>query len=407
MREGWTSEWAPLDIDAVAVWAQSGAQWLTSPDAAVPVRLVRSVAGLVHSLDERGAGLAALLGSSGVGALGERAAALGLGPSGSVSCGGATRFIETDDGWMAVSLARPEDVESIHAWLGTAAGGDPWETVRNLARTQSTGDVVGGAATLGIPCSALNEVIDRRPVLVEELGEAPPRELGDLVVANLSSLWAGPLAGDVLARLRMRVINVESTGRPDGARATPAFFEALHGRCESVALPLHTQRGRAELAALLSAVDIVIEGSRPRALEQMGIDAYELVRSGPRIWISITSHGRAAVNANRVGFGDDTAVAGGLVGRSDGSPVFLSDAVADPITGLTAAAAVVELAERGARGLVDVALARVAASMANMAGDDVVAPRHPAVAPRVRSCSGRPLPLGRDTDAVLREFEVR
>ena len=401
-----TSEWAARDFEADAVWAESGAQWLTSPGVAVPVRLVRSVAGLVHFLDERGAGLAALVGSRGVGALGERAAALGLGPSGSISCGGATRFVEADDGWIAVSLARPEDAESIHAWLGTAPRGDQWGTVRRRARKRCTADIVGRAAELGIACSALGEVVDRRPVLVEELGEATPRELGDLVVANLSSLWAGPLAADVLARLGMRVINVESTGRPDGARATPAFFEALHGRCESVALPLHTQRGRSELAALLSAVDIVIEGSRPRALEQMGIDACELVRSGPRIWVSITSHGRDAAHAHRIGFGDDTAAAGGLVGRPAGTPVFLSDAVADPITGLTAAAAVVELAESGGRGLVDVALARVASSMASAAGDDVVMPRHAPAPPRVRSSSGRPLPLGRDTDAVLREFGV-
>lgn len=400
------SESVPLDVDAAALWASSGAQWLTSPGVAVPGRLVRAVAGLVHSLDERGAGLAALVGSGGVGFLGERAAALGLGPSGRVSCGGATRIIEVTDGWVAVSLARSDDVEAVPAWLDTAVIGDPWAAVERRASTRSTAEMVGPAAELGIACSALGEMFDRRPLLVERLGEAAPSALRDLVIVNLSSLWAGPLAGDVLARLGLRVINVESSGRPDGARHAPAFFEALHGRCESLALPLQHQQGRAQLAQLLASVDIVIEGSRPRALEQMGIHARELVRGGPRIWISITSHGRRDANAHRVGFGDDTAVAGALVGQGADSPVFLSDAVADPITGLTAAVAAVELVERGGRWLVDVALARVAASMTSAPGDSVTGSVDPALPPRMRSDPGAPLPLGRDSRRILREFAV-
>ena len=138
-------------------------------------------------------------------------------------------------------------------------------------------------------CTAVESTTDTRPVLVEQLGQSPVLSLDGATVVNLSSLWAGPLAADVLARLGARVINVESTTRPDGARHTPAFFDALHGRSESVALDLRTTDGRRQLSELLAVVDVVIEGSRRGALEQMGIDANDIVRRGPKVWMSITA----------------------------------------------------------------------------------------------------------------------
>ena len=50
--------------------------------------------------------------------------------------------------------------------------------------------------------------------------------------------------------------------------------------------------------------------------------------------VSITAFGR---DSNRIGFGDDVAAAAGLVALDDaGDPVFCGDAIADPLTGLTA-----------------------------------------------------------------------
>jgi crotonobetainyl-CoA:carnitine CoA-transferase CaiB-like acyl-CoA transferase len=202
------------------------------------------------------------------------------------------------------------------------------------------------------------------------------------------------------------VITVESTGRPDGSRATPTFFEALHGRSESVALALDTDEGRRRLRELLGRVDVVIEGSRPRALAQMGTDAEALLAAGPRIWVSITAHGRDEAHAHMVGYGDDAAAAGGCIGWVGDEPRFVADAVADPLAGLTAALHVAALADSGGRWLVDVALSRLAALVAPRSAADWADPLGDPRPPRPRTEPGAPLPLGRDTDRVLGEFGI-
>ena len=88
------------------------------------------------------------------------------------------------------------------------------------------------------------------------------------------------------------------------------------------------------MAALVAAADIVIEASRPRALARFGLDADAAAADGTT-WVSITAYGRAA---DRVGFGDDVAAGSGLVAvDAGGHPLFCGDAIADPLTGLTAA----------------------------------------------------------------------
>lgn len=400
------------DVDAADLWNRSGGQWLTAPGVAVPDRAVCSIAGLGRFLDERGAGLSRMLSAAGVGVIGERAAALGLPPSGVVSCGGSSRLLRSRDGWVAVTLARPDDIELIPAWLDAEprGAGNPWPLLEKALRQRSSGELVDRARLLGLACAAVGETPDqtpdKRPVAGTRLGEAAGRPLSGLVVVNLASLWAGPLAADVLARLGARVITVESLDRPDGSRTTPGFFASLHGRSESVALRLDRNEGHAQLAELLGRVDVVIEGSRPRALAQMGIDARSVAEHGPRLWVSITAHGRDTPSGQRVGYGDDASAAGGLVGWVEGAPTFLADALADPITGLVAAATAVQLVERGGRWLVDVALARVAASMRTRDGDPAVEPTGDACPPRRRTDPGKALPLGRDTSAVLAEFGI-
>jgi hypothetical protein len=344
--------------DAEALWQASGCAALTADGVPAPAALVHGVLDLVVRLDRRGAGLAERFTGAGLGVLAQRGRLLGLPRSGRVSCGGATRLVAVADGELAVALARESDHALVPAWLGLAGVAADGELGAAPA-----GALVDAAAELGLPVAAVGEVRDRRPVVLHRCGNAPERPLAGVRVVNLGSLWAGPLAAHLLARMGADVVSVESTTRPDGARATPAFFAALRDGVTGHTVDMDD---RAELDDLLRGADVVIEGSRPRALRQLGIDADELARAGPQVWVSITAHGRAEPHARRVGFGDDAAAAGGLVGRTPaGDTVFLADAIADPLTGMTAAATVAELLERGGRYVADIALARVAAALAD------------------------------------------
>ena len=115
---------------------------------------------------------------------------------------------------------------------------------------------------------------------------------------------------------------------------------------------------------LLAAADVVIESSRPAALTHRGLGPTTVARRDGRVWLRITGHGADGERANWVAFGDDAAVSGGLVGGTDGDPVFCGDAIADPLTGLHAALAVAESLSRGGGELIELSMAAVAATYA-------------------------------------------
>jgi hypothetical protein len=217
----------------------------------------------------------------------------------------------------------------------------------------------------------------------------PLRTLDGVLVVDLSSLWAGPLCTNLLQAAGARVIKVESLHRPDGARFGPAaFFDLLHAGQEAVAVDFRTGEGRTALRRLIEAADVVVEASRPRALEQLGFAPEAVVAGqtpGPRVWVSITGYGRAAPGRDRVAFGDDAAVAGGLVARDGAGPCFLADAVADPCAGLVAAAANLSALGAGGRWLLDVSMRDVAAHLAGPITGPQPVPPFAAAPPRARA----------------------
>ncbi len=351
--------------------------------------------------------------------LGERAALMGLWRRGDTSCGGSCRLLRGRDGFMAVSLPRDEDMEMVPAWLELetvpTTAPDVWFTVAAKLVDADPRVLIERARLLGLPVARVGEAARfeaeaRAPVLETRLGDAPPRhdhDLTGLVVIDLSALWAGPLCGDLLASAGATVVKVESTLRPDGARrGTREFFDLLNGRKRSVALDLQSRQGVATLHALIKKSDIVIEASRPRALAQFGLDAGDVVTAndGPQVWVSITGFGRNGEDANRVAFGDDAAAAGGLVVWTDDGPLFCADAIADPLTGLTAAGACVDALRAGGRRLLDVSMAAVSADLAGptLPTSTGLAP----AAPHARPPTARASDLGADTALVLAELGI-
>ncbi|MGF7236450.1 MAG: CoA transferase [Frankia sp.] len=385
-------------------------------------------------------------GTSTVGAvdlvLGGRAALLGLTRRGAVSANGTCRLARCADGWVALNLARPDDADLVGALLerdlgppagdGSADGGTlelAWAAFAIAARERPAADLVDRARLLGLPAAALaprpasrpgpavarssGQASERPCVAVHPIGR--PRTNGPAsrpIVLDLSALWAGPLCARLLGDAGLRVIKLESVTRPDGARAgNRTFYDWLHGGHASVAVDFTSRSGLAALAALVARADVVIESTRPRALAQLGIDAWAVVAARPGVtWVSVTGYGRDTDGGpGAVAFGDDAAVAGGLVAwddypaggatpgsdaaahdgsavghggagaggqRSAGRPVFCADAIADPLTGLYAAAAARASVAAGGGHLLEVSMSAVAAH-ANASGSAGPGPAEP------------------------------
>jgi len=297
-----------------------------------------------------------------------RAALLGLGRQGRTSAGGSCRLLRALDGWLAVNLARPDDLDAVPAVVCADAGTDPWVALARGAAAHNATVLADRAQLLGISAAALpasaGTGIEGRLPFAETAGGTPYERSRPPTVVDLSAMWAGPLCARLLGWAGARVIHVESTGRPDGARfGHPGFWTWLHRGQQMRNLDLTSPAGAHELARLVSCADVVIEASRPRALRQLGLDAEELVRAQPGLtWLSITGYGRDEGAAQRVAFGDDAAVAGGLVAYDrHGDPVFCGDAIADPLSGLVAAAAVARSIATGGGRLIEVSMRDVAA----------------------------------------------
>lgn len=294
-----------------------------------------------------------------------RAAVSGHSRRGRTSVGGSCRLIGTVDGWAAVNLARPSDLEAVGALICSEPTGEPWSQIEDFARRTTTHDVVGRAQLLGIPASGLGHA-DRgepKPFRVVVAGE-PGRRRAPCLIVDLSAMWAGPLCAQILSRAGGCVVKVETPGRPDGARnGPPAFYDWLHHGHASVCLDFRRAADVTSLKDLLARADVVIEGSRPRALAALGIDPKKFLADRPgRTWVSITGYGRDSEWANRVAFGDDAAAAGGLVASdADGHPVFCGDAIADPLAGLYAGLAAAASITGGGGRLIDIAMADSAA----------------------------------------------
>ncbi|MGH8540130.1 MAG: CoA transferase, partial [Stenotrophobium sp.] len=290
------------------------------------------------------------------------------GRNGAISPGGGCHLLQTADGRIAVNLVRDDDWALLPAWLEqeACAVGD-WTGLAQQLRTRTMHDLVERGRLLGLAI-APSVPTPTRPVpwftniVSTPPGSAPyhthPR------VVDMSSLWAGPLCSHLLLRLGADVVKVESPQRPDGARRGPAaFFDLLHAGKRCVALDPATTQGREQLLALIASADIVIEGSRPRALRQLGLAPEQLVAEFPQLtWISLTGYGRGGEQEQWAAFGDDAAVNAGLsylLRQTTGLDIFGGDAIADPLTGLHAALAAWAGFQRGGAGLVAIALCDV------------------------------------------------
>jgi len=395
------------------LWAASGAQYLTGepdgPPLSSPAPLATCAQGAWLALSALSAGTIAH-DFPAYQLLGERAALLGLQRQGAMSVGGACRLIDCADGQLALSLTRPDDWRLLPAWLERDA--DCWDTVSAALLERSCSVMVSRGRLLGLAAAPSGPPLDVREWFKAiRLAPARKRVHRQPLVIDLSSLWAGPLCAQLLGQLGARVIKVEGSARPDGARqGSPKFFDLLNAGKESVALDLATSTGRRQLRQLLACADIVVESSRPRALEQMGMRVADIIGEGDgAVWLSITGYGRDTPMREWIAYGDDAGVAAGLtwlLGEASGSQVFCGDAIADPLTALHAAVLAWTAWSQGGGVLLDLSLYGVLSRC--IAAGHGNRPQQPSclssIPPKARSVSTPAVAFGSSTSEVLKEL---
>ena len=209
----------------------------------------------------------------------ERAPILGHRGWGKVSAGGSCRILTTADGQIAANLPRVEDQLSVAAWLDAPIEGTDWASIERAVQQVTSLELLSRAKLLGMPISIVGET--KTPSGFEyNIGKEIQLKRRPKVV-DLSSMWAGPLCSWYLMRCGAEVTKIESILRPEKQRNQPdIFYQRLNQGKEIIPLDFSSSREVKRLRNIIRRSDIIIEGSRPRALEHLGIEAKEEVERG-------------------------------------------------------------------------------------------------------------------------------
>ncbi|MCJ2103108.1 CaiB/BaiF CoA transferase family protein [Methylobacterium sp. E-046] len=203
--------------------------------------------------------------------------------------------------------------------------------------------------------------------------------LDGLRILDLCRVVSGPFATMQLGDLGADVVKVEEPRLGDEARTygppfvggESAYFLSVNRNKLSCALDLKSEGGRDVLRRLATHADVIIENFRPGTMERLGLGFDELRRENVRlIYCGISGFGRTGSGAGRPGY--DLILQGeagimDITGDPDGPPTKVGTSIADLVTGLYAAQAVLAaLAQRdrtGEGGRVDVSMLDAMASL--------------------------------------------
>lgn len=174
--------------------------------------------------------------------------------------------------------------------------------------------------------------------------------LAGLKVLDVATLFAGPLAATLLGDHGADVIKVEHP-RGDPSRTHGAakdgvglWWKMLGRNKRSITLVLSTPEGQEVFRELAADADVIIENFRPGTLERWGLGPDTLRERNPGLVVArVTGFGQFGPYANRPGFGTLAEAMSGfaaITGEPDGPPTLPPFGLADGITALTTAFAV-------------------------------------------------------------------
>jgi CoA:oxalate CoA-transferase len=169
--------------------------------------------------------------------------------------------------------------------------------------------------------------------------------LSGIRVVDLTRILAGPFCTGMLADMGADVVKVETPGIGDPLRGQGAikdglswYFAGFNRNKRSLSLNLRSEAGRAVLARLIRASDVLVENFRPGVLAQMGFDTARLKALKPDlVYCNISGFGATGPYRDRPSFDFIAQAMSGFMavtGMPDGPPLRAGPPIADLVAGL-------------------------------------------------------------------------
>jgi crotonobetainyl-CoA:carnitine CoA-transferase CaiB-like acyl-CoA transferase len=229
-------------------------------------------------------------------------------------------------------------------------------------------------------------------------------------VVDLTTVVSGPYGTLLLSDFGAEVVKVEAPGGDVSRDLGPRVHEgmaAVYLACNrgkrSVVLDLQTDDGRARLAELVAASDVVVHNMRRDAAARCGADPETLLAANPHlVHCAIVGFGPDGPYADLPAYDDTVQAVSGIAGAQSwmhGEPAYAAQAVADKVAGMAAAFAIAAALRKreldGAATVIEVPMAELMASFGlveHLWGRAFVPPRGDARYPRVSTPARRPFP---------------
>lgn len=196
------------------------------------------------------------------------------------------------------------------------AQGDAWKLPARIARMSATpvavrcpAPALGSTSRAQALAAAQAAAASRVLPALDNDADTAPAPLQGLRVLDLSTVFAAPYMGSLLADLGAEVIKIEAPKRLDQLRAggfgylvdnNPgetgwnrcSTFQMLNRGKRSVVLDLQTPQGREVLCELVKKADVLIDNFTPRVLRGWGLPYEKLAELNPRlVMLSNTGYG--------------------------------------------------------------------------------------------------------------------
>lgn len=175
--------------------------------------------------------------------------------------------------------------------------------------------------------------------------------LHGLRILDISNIVAGPWSATLLADFGAEVVKVEMPGKGDPLRLLAPhkhdvglWWKVANRNKKGVTIDLRQPDGQDLIRRLVPHFDVLIENYRPGTLDSWGLTKEVLFALNPRLVIlRVTAFGQTGPYRNRPGFARIAEAMSGftnLCGEPGGPPLHVGFPVADGVTGLFGALAI-------------------------------------------------------------------